>query len=117
MLVTLNSLEIEDPKPEPKKPEPNKPEPSTPKSPTKQGGLDEKLPPDIIGTISSGSNIADKRVNKYQGEQRKALLDYKWLRNNKHKENIPKNVKDKLAKCKTFRELQCTETFSGKFFK
>lgn len=98
MLKTLNGLEIDDPKPKPATP-------STPKSPTTQGGLDTLLPPDIIGTISSGSNISDKRVEKYQGEQKKALIEYKWLWYDKHKKNIPKSVKDKLAACKTFRDL------------
>lgn len=109
MLVTLNSLEIEDPraepkKPEQKKPEQKKPEPITPKSPTTPGGLDAQLPQDIKGTISTGSNISDSRVKKYQGEQQQALLDYKWLRRN-YKKKIPNDVKSKLGKCKTFRDL------------
>lgn len=79
--------------------------PSTHTSPITQGGLDAQLPPDIIGTISSGSNIGDKRVEKYQGEQKQALIEYKWLWYDKHKKNIPKSVKDKLAACKTFRDL------------
>lgn len=107
MLITLNGLEIDDPKPEPKpEPKPKPTTPSTPKSPTTQEGLDAQLPPDIRGTISTGSNISNDRVEKYQGEQKKALLDYKWLRYDKHKKNIPNDVKRKLAGCKTFRELQ-----------
>ena len=105
MLVTLNSLEIEDPKSEPKKPGQKKPEPSTPKSPPTQEGLDAQLPPDIRGAISTGSNISNSRVKKYQGEQKQALLDYKWLWRI-YNENIPNDVKRKLEGCKTFRDLQ-----------
>ena len=105
MLVTLNSLEIEDPKPEPKKPEP-----STPKSPTTQGGLDAMLPEIIRGRISMGLKITDNQFKEYkeenQKEQRKVLEEYNWLRLKKYNEKIPQDVARKLANCKTFGELR-----------
>lgn len=105
LIEMFKSITTEDEK-EQQKPVLAKPTPSTPKSPTTQGGLDAQLPLDIRGTISTGSNISDNRVNKYQGDQKQALLDYKWLRYDKYNRNIPNNVKRKLAECKTFRELQ-----------
>lgn len=105
LIEMFKSITTEDEK-EQQKRVPAKLAPSTPRSSTTQGGLDAQLPPDIKGAISTGSNIAQKRVETYKGEQQQALLDYKWLWSNKYKKKIPNDVKNKLAACKTFRDLQ-----------
>lgn len=105
MLVTLYSLEIEDPKPELKEQESAKP-----KTQVKTDGGEAELPKAILDRINALTSIPSSMLSEYgKGQKMKeALLDYNQLIRTRKKlsKSFSDKEKNELKNCKTYNELK-----------